>query len=130
MFRGSVIATGDTSFLHDAKVLAYAGIGNPERFFETVRGLGATIVEYRVYQDHHTLLPVEAQDLLEVAAERQLKLVTTEKDWVRLSSNRPELAQLREQSVAVPIAMTFSEQHSHQLESWVMACLCGPTTRS
>ena len=65
-------------------VLAFAGIGRPEKFFATLRETGADLVETRSFPDHH---PYSASDLatLETAARKLgAMLVTTEKDRVRL----------------------------------------------
>lgn len=130
VFSASISVTGNTTLLRDEKVLAYAGIGHPERFFETVQGLGVKIEERRVFQDHHEISVPEAQDLLKLALGRNLKLVTTEKDWVRLSSHQQELSKLKQLSIAVPIALEFSEKDGRQLESLIMGCLRGPTRYS
>ncbi len=85
------------------KVLAFAGIANPERFFSTLESLGATIVERRAFADHHPFSEVEARDLLTVAERSGAALVTTEKDLVRLSGMAGPGAELRERSDALAI---------------------------
>lgn len=70
--------------LKAARVVAFAGIGRPAKFFATLRDLGAAIVATREFPDHH---PFAEAELAALAAEAQAKnaiLVTTEKDWVRL----------------------------------------------
>ncbi|WP_342151397.1 tetraacyldisaccharide 4'-kinase [Methylorubrum sp. SB2] len=68
----------------DRPVVAFAGIGRPQKFFDTLAGLGARIVAAKGFSDHH---PYRAGDLdaLRVLAQREgAHLVTTEKDAVRL----------------------------------------------
>ncbi|WP_349369897.1 tetraacyldisaccharide 4'-kinase [Salinarimonas sp.] len=70
--------------LDGARVLAFAGIGRPEKFFRTLEDCGATVVERVALADHHVYRPGEAQALLAHARAKGLLAVTTEKDAARL----------------------------------------------
>lgn len=77
--------------LRGRPVLAFAGIGRPEKFFDTLRALGADVAGTRAFPDHHAFAAAEL-DALRAAAARGLTLVTTEKDRVRLPRDFPALA--------------------------------------
>jgi tetraacyldisaccharide 4'-kinase len=67
-------------------VLAFAGIGDPARFFATLRGSGIDVVEQRPFADHHPFLPAELDALIDVARRDDLTLVTTQKDLARIGA--------------------------------------------
>jgi tetraacyldisaccharide 4'-kinase len=67
------------------RVLAFAGIGRPAKFFATLRALGAQVVEERAYEDHHAYTASEFARLRARAKSADAQLVTTEKDFVRLT---------------------------------------------
>ncbi len=71
------------------KVMAFAGIADPEKFYRTVSALGMEIVAQRSFGDHHALRPDEVKDILSTASRDSLTIVTTAKDYVRLAD--PEL---------------------------------------
>jgi tetraacyldisaccharide 4'-kinase len=91
------------------RVLAFAGIGRPEKFFETCRALGAELVVTRAFPDHHPYEVREMSVLLDEAEAKALVPVTTEKDAVRLERLRglePRLGLVR----LVPIEMVFEDE--------------------
>jgi len=70
--------------LAGARVLAFAGIGRPEKFFATLRGMGAEIVDSEAFPDHHAYTGSMVNRLLARAEEQGLTAVTTEKDMVKM----------------------------------------------
>lgn len=71
-------------FLHGKRVLAVSGVGNPASFEALVRGLGASATLHR-YPDHHAYAAADATDMLNMLPEAPELVVTTRKDWVKLS---------------------------------------------
>jgi tetraacyldisaccharide 4'-kinase len=72
------------SALRGKRVLAFAGIGDPGRFFATLREAGVEVADIRSFPDHHPLTPDETASLVAEAESNGLTLVTTEKDLARL----------------------------------------------
>ncbi|MEQ1651589.1 MAG: tetraacyldisaccharide 4'-kinase, partial [Hyphomicrobium sp.] len=103
------VATGDTAWLRGQRVVAYAGIANPERFFELLERLGATIVERIAFADHQTMAESDAQSLLMRAKQNNATLVTTAKDFVRLSGLDGARTDLRSQSKTLAIKLRMPD---------------------
>lgn len=69
--------------LAGARVVAFAGIARPEKFFKALRDLGAEVVATRAYADHHPFTAREIGDLKTLARVLDARLITTEKDAAR-----------------------------------------------
>jgi tetraacyldisaccharide 4'-kinase len=70
--------------LQGKAVLAFAGIGDPQRFFATLRGAGIDVAAEQVFADHHPFTAAEMATLRDTARANGLTLVTTQKDLTRL----------------------------------------------
>src|SRR2546429_2386035 len=70
--------------LRGKRALAFAGIGDPVRFFTTLAGSGIEVVRGRAFADHHAFSRREIEALVAEAKRDALTLVTTEKDLARL----------------------------------------------
>jgi tetraacyldisaccharide 4'-kinase len=66
------------------RLAAFAGIGRPEKFFMTLRRLGALLAMTQAFPDHHPYDADEIARMRQMAVRENARLVTTAKDWVRL----------------------------------------------
>ncbi|MCC9624324.1 tetraacyldisaccharide 4'-kinase [Thalassospira sp. MA62] len=87
ILRAGIIARNGDDFA-GKKVFAFAGIGRPAKFYDTLRDIGADIVQTRDFADHHPYVPDELADMHRVAHSLGAELVTTQKDLMRLPSNQ------------------------------------------
>jgi tetraacyldisaccharide 4'-kinase len=89
-------------------VLAFAGIGDPEKFFATLRDAGIEVRAQRAFPDHHRYRRNEARDLIAFAEREGLVPVTTEKDWVRLAK-QGDLAALAGLARMLPVRLKLAD---------------------
>ena len=94
------------------RCLAFAGIGEPQKFFDTVTALGGDTVVTKSFGDHHYYSEFDAQELLSTADEQSLQLVTTAKDAVRLDHGGQAMEALRARTKVVEIEAVFEVDHA------------------
>lgn len=80
------LTTANSIGVNGQKVFAFAGIGRPQKFFKSLRSVGANIVETRSFADHHSYTADEIARLKASARAKDALLVTTEKDFARLTT--------------------------------------------
>ena len=83
-------------------VVAFAGIGRPQKFFDALAAAGAQLAETADFPDHHPYSTGDINRLKALAEAHEARLVTTEKDWVRLD------AQARRDVLAWPVSAVFA----------------------
>jgi len=102
VFRAQIAVPAGAPDLRGQTVVAFAGIGRPEKFFETLRAAGAELIAEHPFPDHHVFTNTEL-DRISASLPEGAVMMTTEKDWVRLPSdwqNRVE---------ALPVELVFQQ---------------------
>ncbi len=99
---GAVVAASETP--PEQPYVAFAGIGRPEKFFDTLRAMEVDIRDAVPFPDHHKFSSGDLNYLNRLAADNGATLITTEKDLSRLA-----LAQ-REGIVTLPIEVIFDRR--------------------
>jgi tetraacyldisaccharide 4'-kinase len=76
--------------LEEKRVVAFAGIGNPGAFRETLLALGARIVDFFGFKDHYVYQKEDLEHLVRLKKEKGAQyILTTEKDWMRMANIWP-----------------------------------------
>lgn len=89
--------------LPDKPLFAFAGIGRPDKFFETLERMGATLVARMGFPDHYAYAERDMVNLAADAAHAGARLITTEKDFVRIDRR------WRTQVSVLPVEARFSD---------------------
>lgn len=123
VLRASTIVAGDTAWLKQQPVMAWAGIGAPQRFFGLLAASGANVVETVPFRDHQLPAHADARRLLALARERRAQLVSTEKDLARLQGSAGPLAELAAATRPLPIRLQFADADAERLAALVATAL-------
>ena len=90
-------------------MLAFAGIGDPEKVFATLRDAGVAVAATRSFADHHRYTSAEARSLCNEADAEGLMLVTTEKDRARLQGDEA-MVELAARVRVLPVSLVIEEE--------------------
>jgi tetraacyldisaccharide 4'-kinase len=109
VFNGRLVPeAAAVAALRGKNVLAFAGIGDPEKFFATSTQAGIAVAQRQAFGDHHRFAAAEAASLLAQADRGGLTLVTTEKDHARMAGD-PALAALAARAQVLPVTLVVDE---------------------
>ncbi len=115
LFHAKIKAT--TNIPVNQPLIAFAGIGQPAKFFRMLESAGATLAKTKSYPDHHAYTDAEIEALLQEAEQLNATLITTEKDLVKVPVN------LRENILSIPIKLSFEEDEKASFLEHISKCL-------
>ena len=92
--------------------LAFCALGNPIKFFNTLKKNNFKIVLTKSFPDHYEYKNKDINTLREEAYNRNLKLITTEKDYVKIDDKENEISVL-------PIEINFSKADGNKFKSFL-----------
>jgi tetraacyldisaccharide 4'-kinase len=125
LFRGRLVPDADAvAALKGRQVLAFAGIGDPDKFFATLAAAGIDATVRRGFPDHHRYTQADASALIAEADRSGLTLVTTEKDLVRLKDRRA-MGELLARARVLPVALMLDD--ADRFRRWVLAAVGAST---
>ena len=101
VFRADLVPDDET--LCNSRVFAFAGIGRPGKFFDTLVQMGAILAGSREFDDHHPYTRAEIEALIAAAAKVGARAVTTRKDMMRVP------ADLRAQIATLGVHLRFAD---------------------
>jgi len=84
-FKGKIISENPS--LKNNRVIAFAGIGRPQKFYTSLQELGIEIVKTFDFPDHHYYSENELNNLLDCAEKENAELITTSKDFVKIPAS-------------------------------------------
>lgn len=111
IFRAAISVDPRAEFDYEKPVVAFSGIGRPQKFFDTAQAQGFKVVEAVPYPDHHAFKDKDLSWLATLADERGAGLLTTSKDYVRLPTDFQ--AKTRE----LPIRVLF--EHPEEVQDFL-----------
>ena len=71
-------------------IVAFCGIAYPQKFFDYIKNNGLNLVETKIFADHYNYENEDLERLYQQALSKNLKLITTKKDWVKFPKNFQE----------------------------------------
>ena len=106
VFRAHLKPVLPSGFPRHGKFVAFAGIARPQKFYTTALNFGLDVVATQDFPDHHPFTEADIDGLRLTAEEQGARLLTTEKDVVRLPAN------FRDEVVVLPVTLTFNEPNA------------------
>ncbi len=105
ILRARMVPSGRNE-IKGKKLLAFAGIGRPEKFFATLTEMGGQICASRTFADHHPYSENEIKKLRDEADRLGARLVTTQKDFVRIDDHQ------RQGIFSLPVEAKFADKRA------------------
>ncbi len=102
----------DEATIRGRRFLAFAGLADPDKFFDTLQESGAWVSLTRSFPDHYHYSDDDIQELMQTAESGGLTLVTTEKDAVRFVRGSAAAQRLADSTMVFQIEIAFDEENT------------------
>lgn len=86
IFRGKYILKNKNNFNKKSNYLAFCGLGTPESFFDLLRENSIKVKHKMIFPDHYNYSLNDIKLIKELSSKKNLKIVTTEKDYIKLKN--------------------------------------------
>lgn len=83
-FNASIQVPDMQTINREQKYVAFAGLGHPQKFYNTLKQNNMNIATFHEFADHHPYSPKDMNKLINEAQQNNAKLLTTEKDFQRI----------------------------------------------
>lgn len=90
VYKAMVVPDAGNPDLRDRTVFAFAGIGRPEKFRDSLLAAGAKLEGWGSYPDHYSYTEEDLKELMDAAQKQDALVVTTAKDYMRLPASLKE----------------------------------------
>ena len=77
--------------IQNKKLFAFCGLGNPNKFFQTLHENGYYVSITKSFPDHHNYNYKDINNLILIATKQNLELITTEKDYVKINNKNKQI---------------------------------------
>lgn len=125
VFHAHVAPAERSDLIAGERLVAFAGIANPERFFALASASGATLADRIVFRDHHDFTAADVDRLIAAADRHGAKLITTEKDAVRMRGMGEAGARILARTRVLAIEMQFAADDEARLKALLIERLGG-----
>ena len=96
IFEAKYVPTNLKAFNRNSNFLFFCGLGNPSEFEKTLKKYKFRIKDKFIYPDHYNFSDSDISDIKMLAKKKNLKIITTEKDYLRLNKkNRKNIKFLK-----------------------------------
>ncbi|MCF8496330.1 MAG: tetraacyldisaccharide 4'-kinase [Alphaproteobacteria bacterium] len=106
VFQADLRPAGADLPVQNTRYLAFCGLGVPDKFFTFLRSLGYELAGTRAFPDHHPYAETDMEALEQEARSLGARLVTTQKDFVRLPRKTVPPVQI------LPVRLVFQEEEA------------------
>lgn len=110
VFRASIqLVHQDVAARAKKPLLAFCGIGRPQKFFDSLKSSGLKVKDVRAFPDHYAYQDRDLTALFQKAKQEDLDCVTTEKDYVRLPAHHQALVYKMRAEIVMNDETAFSQ---------------------